>query len=120
MPSITAANRLRIFEEGNGSAIFTPSGLVACGGAGADGCIARYGETWAASHFWEPEEPHFAKLVQRLPAQKMLAAVVGSSKDAQKWDIKTFKEDDISLHGMLYRSPEPVRSFAANSDGTIV
>ncbi len=120
MPSITSANRLRIFEEGNGSAIYSPTGLVACGGAGADGCLARYGETWAASHYWDPEEPRFAKLVQRLPAQKMLAAAVAEGKDAQKWDIKTFNEADLSLQGMLFRSSEPVRSFAANPEGTIV
>jgi len=120
MPSITAANRLRLFEEGNGTAIFTPAGLVACGKSGADGCIARYGETWGATHFWEPEESKYAKLVQRLPTQKLLAAVVGEGKDSQKWDIKTFNESDLSMHGMLYRSVEPIRCIAANADGSIV
>ncbi len=120
MPSVATANRLRIFEEGNGSAIFTPLGLVVSGNSGADGCLARYEETWAAKHFWEPDEARFVKLVQRLPTQKLLAAAVAESQDALKWDIKTFNEEDLSLHGMLFRSSVPVKSLAANGDGSIV
>jgi hypothetical protein len=120
MPSLAAADRLRIFEEGNGSALFTPAGLLVSGSSGADGCLAVYADGFAVKHNWEPEPGRFCKLVQRLPAQNLLAVAVADSHDALQWDVKTFKESDLSLNGMLFRSKVPIRSMAANEDGSVM
>ena len=119
MPSLTTSNRVRVFEEATvGAVVFTPTGLVATGAAGVDGCIVQFnGDVQSVGHAFCPEEPRNAGQLVHLPALNAFAAAVVDPAEGRT-DIRVFGEAELELKGMLYRTTASVQGLAGNADGT--